>query len=272
MFKIGELSKLTQVSIRMLRYYDEAGLLKPAEVDRWTGHRMYSAGQIATLNKIVYLRDSGFNVSEIAAALEMDENSLIQRLDEKRQEIETAIRNEQEKLRKIDLAKGEILGDKREMHYNISMKSIPSYQVLSLRRIVPNYYSEGDLWNEMCAFAERHTIEISSHTFAIYHDEEYKEKDVDIELCAPVRKLQENMGEFVFRNTEPVPAMASTMVLGSFSNIAGAYLAFAEWLHENGQYQIAGSTRQIVHRGPWNETDPDKYLIEIQIPVEKNAL
>ena len=39
MFRIGEFSKLTQVSVRMLRYYDEAGLLKPAEVDRWTGHR-----------------------------------------------------------------------------------------------------------------------------------------------------------------------------------------------------------------------------------------
>lgn len=42
MFKIGEFSKLAQVSVRMLRYYDEAGLLKPAEVDPWTGHRLYS--------------------------------------------------------------------------------------------------------------------------------------------------------------------------------------------------------------------------------------
>ena len=37
MFKIGEFSKLTQVSIRMLRYYDETGLLKPAQTDAWNG-------------------------------------------------------------------------------------------------------------------------------------------------------------------------------------------------------------------------------------------
>lgn len=43
MFQIGEFSKLTQITIRMLRYYDEAGLLKPAEIDPWTGYRMYSA-------------------------------------------------------------------------------------------------------------------------------------------------------------------------------------------------------------------------------------
>ncbi len=39
MFRIGEFSKLTQVSVRMLRYYDETGILTPAEVDKWTGHR-----------------------------------------------------------------------------------------------------------------------------------------------------------------------------------------------------------------------------------------
>ena len=51
MFKIGEFSKLTQVSTRMLRYYDETGLLKPAKVDSLTGYRMYSAEQISTLNR-----------------------------------------------------------------------------------------------------------------------------------------------------------------------------------------------------------------------------
>ncbi len=46
MFKIGEFSKLTQVSIRMLWYYDETGLLKPAETDPFTGYRLYSTKQI----------------------------------------------------------------------------------------------------------------------------------------------------------------------------------------------------------------------------------
>lgn len=51
MFKIGEFSKLTQVSIRMLRYYDEIGLLRPASVDLSTGYRMYCASQIPVLQK-----------------------------------------------------------------------------------------------------------------------------------------------------------------------------------------------------------------------------
>ena len=56
MFRIGEFSKLTQVTIRMLRYYDEMGLLKPSKIDPRTNYRMYSVEQIPTLNKIIYLR------------------------------------------------------------------------------------------------------------------------------------------------------------------------------------------------------------------------
>lgn len=269
MFQIGEFSKLTQITIRMLRYYDEAGLLKPAEIDPWTGYRMYSADQIPVLNKIIYLRDSGFTVSEIAEALSIrDDNSLVSQLDRKQLEVEQAIKAEQEKLNKIEFAKNELLNKKSEMHYNISIKSIPGCPVLSLRRTIPDYYAEGDLWQELSAFASEHQIQISKNTFSIYYDTEYREKDVDVELCAPVKKQGKNMDGFTFRNVEPVPMMACTMVYGAFSNIADAYLTFAQWLHENSQYEMSSPTRQIVHRGPWNENSPEKYLIEIQIPLK----
>lgn len=272
MFKIGEFSKLTQVSIRMLRYYDEVNLLKPAEVDNWTGHRLYSVEQIPRLNKILYLRDSGFNVTEIAHALEMDDHSLFEYFDKKRSEVEQIIYGEQEKLRKIAIAKDELQRNKSELHYNISVKSIPEYQVISLRKVVPTYYSEGDLWYELYAYVRQQKIEISTDTFAVYHDSEYKEQDVDIELCAPVKKVSESMEPFCCRITEPVQTMACTMVYGDFSNIAGAYIAFAEWLQRNSKYRMSGPTRQIVHRGPWNENNPKRYLTELQIPLESHMV
>lgn len=268
MFKIGEFSKLTQVSIRMLRYYDEVGLLKAAEVDKWTGHRMYSVTQIPRLNRILYLRDSGFNVSEIALALEMDDALLLEMLEQKRLEIEQTIQNEHKKIRKIAIAKNQIQENKGELHYNISIKAIPEYQVLSFRKVVPNYYCEGDLWKELSAFAKKHKIEISSFTFSIYHDTEYKEQNVDIELCVPVNKQFKALPPFYYRTVEPIPIMACTLVYGDFSNIKRGYLAFAKWLQKNSKYQISSPVRQIVHRGPWNEENPAKYLTEIQIPLE----
>ena len=271
MFRIGEFSKLTQVSIRMLRYYDEVGLLKPEQVDPWTNYRMYSVEQIPVLNKIIYLRDSGFNVAEIAAALgNSNDNFIVEQLNKKYSEIKQIILLEEEKLKKIELAKRELQSSRNEMHYNVSIKSIPEYQVLSLRRIIPTYYAEGDLWKELSSFAAQNQVIVSDNTFSVYHDREYKEQDVDVELCVPVKKIGENVGDFIYRITESVPIMACTMVYGKFSNIAGAYLALAEWLQKNSQYQMSGKDRQIVHRGPWNESDPNKYLVEIQIPLESS--
>ena len=60
LFKIGEFSKLVRVSPRMLRHYEKCGLLNPAEIDRFTGYRQYSAAQIPLLTNIVTLRDLGF--------------------------------------------------------------------------------------------------------------------------------------------------------------------------------------------------------------------
>lgn len=229
---------------------------------------MYSVTQIPRLNRILYLRDSGFHVPEIALALEMDDCLLLKTLEQKQLEIEQAIQNEQEKIRKIEAAKNELQGNKGELHYNISMKAIPEYQVLSLRRIVPTYYSEGDLWDELSAFAKKQNIKISNHTFSVYHDTEYKEKNVDIKLCVPVSRLYKDTAPFCFRTVEPVPVMACTMVYGDFSNIKGAYIAFAEWLQKNSKYRMSNPMRQIVHRGAWNEKNPEKYLTEIQIPLE----
>ena len=275
MFKIGEFSKLTQVTIRMLRYYDETGLLKPACTDPWTGYRMYTADQIPALNKIVYLRDSGFNVAEIKAAIRTDDPDQIAALLRKKYgEIQQGIQAEQEKLKNIEAAQQALLGGGSGIHYQITIKSVPSFRVLSLRRVIPDYYAEGELWRQLSAFAAQHEIAVAHQTFSIYHDPEYREQNVDVELCVPVEQCvpaykSEVRGAegFSFRYTEAVPSMASTMVYGPFSNIAGAYLSFAGWLQDSSRYKMGSTSRQIVHRGPWNEEDPQNYLTELQIPL-----
>jgi DNA-binding transcriptional MerR regulator len=53
MFKIGDFSMLSRISVKALLYYDEIGLLKPVKVDQFTGYRYYSADQLPRLNYIV---------------------------------------------------------------------------------------------------------------------------------------------------------------------------------------------------------------------------
>ena len=51
MLKIGEFSKLMKISTRMLRYYDENALLRPAEINEQTGYRMYGNKEVERLRK-----------------------------------------------------------------------------------------------------------------------------------------------------------------------------------------------------------------------------
>ena len=59
MFRIGEFSRIARVSARLLRFYDEIGLLTPAHADPQTGYRYYTVTQLAQLNRILVLKDSG---------------------------------------------------------------------------------------------------------------------------------------------------------------------------------------------------------------------
>ena len=71
MLKIGDFSKLSRVSIRMLRHYDDIGLLKPAETDSFTGYRYYRPEQLFTIGRITALKDMGFSLAEIIRILEV---------------------------------------------------------------------------------------------------------------------------------------------------------------------------------------------------------
>lgn len=143
MFRIGEFSKLTQVSIRMLRYYDEKGLLKPAETDKFTGYRMYSASQILMLQKIILLRDSRFSTEEIKKIMIEDkEVNIANELQKKKLEIQKEIAMEQNRIKNIDKAISEINRNSLKMHCNINFKKVDKLNIVSIRDIIPTYFDE----------------------------------------------------------------------------------------------------------------------------------
>lgn len=69
MLKIGEFARLVGVSVRMLRHYDQVGLLEPVHVDPLTGYRSYSAAQLDRANRLVALKDLGFTLDQVGHLL-----------------------------------------------------------------------------------------------------------------------------------------------------------------------------------------------------------
>ena len=70
MIRIGDFSRLSQTPVSTLRYYDALGVLKPVEVDHFTGYRYYTYDQLTRLQRILALKDLGFSLDEIANFLD----------------------------------------------------------------------------------------------------------------------------------------------------------------------------------------------------------
>jgi DNA-binding transcriptional MerR regulator len=62
---IGDFSRATHMSIKTLRHYHRVGLLEPADVDQFTGHRRYTTQQIPTAQVIRRFRELDMPIEEI---------------------------------------------------------------------------------------------------------------------------------------------------------------------------------------------------------------
>ena len=85
MLSIGAFSKISNVTTKTLRYYDEIGLLKPEVVDERTGYRYYSARQFERMNTIKYLRTLNMPLDKIKAFFENRDTSVMEQILEEDQ-------------------------------------------------------------------------------------------------------------------------------------------------------------------------------------------
>lgn len=153
MYKIGEFSKLVNISTRMLRHYDECGIFSPASVDTITGYRMYSVHQIPHLNQILLLRDSGFKIEEINDALlrVKDVKFLETILEKKLEQSYHNINIEQQKIKRIkeqlELLKEEhrvIKGTEIDFVVKNSLKALELYKkIFEIEVVEATEYPEG---------------------------------------------------------------------------------------------------------------------------------
>ncbi|MEZ4635000.1 MAG: MerR family DNA-binding transcriptional regulator [Caldilineaceae bacterium] len=99
MLKIGEFSKLAQVSVKTLRYYAELGLLKPDWVDRYTGYRYYTLQQLLRANRASSRsRTWGFSLVQIERLLQVRVDELRRLMQLRQAELEEEVRAEQMRL------------------------------------------------------------------------------------------------------------------------------------------------------------------------------
>jgi protein phosphatase len=67
---IGEFARLSRLSPKALRLYDELGLLRPCRVDEWSGYRYYAPSQLERARLVGWLRRLGMPLAQIGAVVE----------------------------------------------------------------------------------------------------------------------------------------------------------------------------------------------------------
>jgi DNA-binding transcriptional MerR regulator len=139
MFTIGEFARLGDISIRMLRHYDEIGLLAPAQVDPATGYRSYSIAQLRDLNRIVALRGLGFSLAEVRQLLAgITAAELRAMLLARQADLERQIELGQAALCRVE-ARLRAIEREDEMADDIVVKTVPAQRLLAIARPIPGF-------------------------------------------------------------------------------------------------------------------------------------
>lgn len=267
MYRIGEFSKMGKITVKALHYYDEIGLLKPEEVDEFTGYRFYTTKQLFELHKIHSLRQLGLSIDEIMQIMSGANETFI--LEKRKKEMKDQMSELDAQLSRLEF----ILQNQEVymMNYVAAMKELPECIVYSKKMKVPNYDAYFQLIPEI---GEKVTAKYPNlkcvkpeYCFISYPDGEYKEKNFNVEFCEAVESMEEDFDNIVFKKIDSVQAV-SVLHKGPYSEFSQAYAYAFDWIEKNG-YAVADSPRENYIDGIWNKEDQSEWLTELQVPIIK---
>ena len=251
MFKIGDFSRLSQVPVKTLRYYDEIGLLKPAEVDRFTRYRYYSAEQLPRLNRILALRDLVLSQAQVGHLLDGDlpADQIRGMLRLKQAEAHQKVEDKQTRLARVEWRLRQIEQEGVMSTQEVVLKKVAAMTVGSLRDIIPTYSEIGQLYGELFAYLGRQRISPVGPPFAIYHEEEYRERDVDAEAAVPIAMSMPSAERVKVRELPAVEEMACIVHQGSYDTVGEAYNRLLTWISRPTATPSGGLTVRSMSRG-----------------------
>ena len=266
MLKIGDFSKLSRVSIRMLRHYDDIGLLKPAETDDFTGYRYYREDQLFIVARITALKDMGFPLADIVRILEIydDKEKLDGFLAARQKELAEQAKETEYKLMLLDAARKR-LGKEQKMNYDVTIKTIPERYAATVRMVIPHYENEGMAWGMMAECKSPLIPADPCYAIAEFLDEEFKEENVELEVSMAVKGKYQDTEHVKFR-TLPAVKVASCIIKGSYDQMGDACAAVVSWIKDNG-YQSNGRMFNVYHVGPAQTSNPEEFVTEVCFPV-----
>ena len=267
--KIGEFSRLMQVTVKTLRHYEQKGLLTPDEVDEWTGYRYYNISQMLRLNSIRQLQQLGFTLDEIKNLFDDESHipsveQLTEKIEETERQLKLLITRRNQLLELIDSRK------KIKTMEKFSIESLPEIIVASHREIISDYSALGMLCYTVIG-PEMQRLGCKcpppGYCFTVEHNKEYTPTDIDIEYCEQVEEMGNDSNIIQFKKLPSVPKALCMKHYGPYERFYESFTEAFTYMDEHG-YEIADKPRTCYIDGIWNQEDPEKWLSIIQIPIK----
>ncbi len=281
MLKIGDFSKLTQVSVRMLRYYDQHGLLSPPHTDPHTGHRFYELAQMKQTQRIRALQDAGLSLDDIRDVFHTDPEAetVATLLRDKRDALQSEIDALTMRLYRLDARLHQLGSDAETPDLDVVLKSVPAMLAATSRALAPQphdvpFFCEKTL-TYLAHFAHEGKLPVTGEEMLMYHNDGYVEENYDIE-AALVLDLPERPADIDLPTGVQIvelPAvlqMATVVYEGALREMGPTFQGLLLWIARSG-YEIIGPSREVHHDlvRAYEVGDSAHGLVELQIPVRQ---
>lgn len=253
MYKIGELSKLSKIPVKTLRYYDREGILRPDYIDPSTNYRYYNTIRLSDCYRIVALKELGFRLSEIREIFSKPQEEFAEIIGAKQKEL--CELKQQTEYRLSILANLDSMLKEDVSMFNIVIRKCDEMHLAYCRRILAQPSECSQVLEEI--YREVPEEILGKRAVVIDYETEFVSENLDTGF-----------------GVEITGKLPKTCVLSEkFLNIAGdtASLICAEeeymdavrilnkYILDN-DYQIVGPTYKFIY--------PDN-TVEIKIPVVK---
>jgi DNA-binding transcriptional MerR regulator len=186
LYSIGELSRMTGITVKALRLYQERGLLRPTRVDDRSGYRYYAAPDVDRARLIRVLRDLQLSLDEIRSVLDRldDAAPLADALARARARLAGEVASGQRALQALEAL---VQHDEQARAYlrappPVVLRELPG-QLAAAVRARGQYCDGNQVFPRLLAAVGNAA---AGPPFCLYHEAEHRETDADISWCVPV--------------------------------------------------------------------------------------
>lgn len=265
MYKIGELSKITKISTRMLRYYDEEDILKPSQVEE-NGYRLYSDEALMQIHDIKRLRKFHFSYNEIKMIFKTQQMDNPQIYIEKMESLKATVGNYDALISELETFEQNKSKSKFKNPYEVQIGVMAPCNAIQKRTILKEE-NLGDFINDCYQkFSTEPVTFLGIYQVMFYELETLDEGYLDVAYHQPILELTEIQG-FDAKVCEAFEVI-STIHYGTYDELDQAYAVLTKWAQKNA-YKMIGPFTEKYFVDSFYTSDCTQFITEVSVRVMK---